>query len=36
MESGKSKEVAGSNAFNEKYFSHWIQRIQWKHLGKTQ
>ena len=21
---------------NDKYFSHWIQRIQWKHFGKTQ
>ena len=20
---------------NDKYFCHWIQRIQWKHLGKT-
>ena len=21
---------------NDKYFCHWIQRIQWKYLGKTQ
>ena len=30
-----TQEVAGLNPFNEKYFCHWIQRIQWKHLGKT-
>ena len=28
------QEVAGSS--NDKYFGHWIRKIQWKHLGKTQ
>ena len=31
-----TQEVAGSNLFDNKYFSHWIRRIQRKHLGKTQ
>ena len=28
-----TQEVAGSSHFNNKYFCHWICRIQWKHLG---
>ena len=33
-----TQEVAGSNPFTvmTNIFSHSIQRIQWKHLGKTQ
>ena len=31
-----TQEVAGSNLFDNKYFSHWIRRIQRKHLGKIQ
>ena len=30
-----TQELAGSSPFNDKYFCHWIQRIQGKHLGKT-
>ena len=28
--------VSGSNPFNDKYFCHLIQQIQWKHLVKSQ
>ena len=31
-----TQEETGLNPFDNKYFYHWIQRIHWKHLGKTQ
>ena len=32
-----TQKVAGlNNLFKKIYFCHWIQQIQWKHLGKTQ